>query len=103
NCSCILWGRPNPTSKEDWPMSNAAAVSPKDSVSRRHGPFLYLYHVGVIIELEIMKVLKDPTEILSRSLQPVIWLLLFGEAFSRMKAVPEAGGDRSEEHTSELQ
>ena len=74
-------------------MSNAAAVSPKDSVKRRPWLLLYLYHVVVIIELEIMKVLKDPTEILSRSLQPVIWLLLFGEAFSRMKAVPEAGGD----------
>ena len=49
--------------------------------------------MGVIIELETLKIMKDPTEILSRSLQPVIWLLLFGEAFSRMKAVPVAGGD----------
>src|ERR1035441_6401467 len=54
---------------------------------------LYLYYVGVIIELETRKMLKDPMEIFSRSLQPVLWLVLFGEAFSRMKAVPEAGGD----------
>ncbi len=74
-------------------MSNAAAVSPKDSVKRRSAPLLYLYHVSVIIELETLKITKDPTEVLSRSIQPVIWLLLFGEAFSRMKAVPVAGGD----------
>jgi ABC-2 type transport system permease protein len=43
--------------------------------------------------LETLKMMKDPTEILSRSLQPVLWLLLFGEAFSRMKTVPVAGGD----------
>jgi ABC-2 type transport system permease protein len=74
-------------------MSNAAAVSPNASVKRRPAPLLYLYHVSIIIELETLKMMKDPTEILSRSVQPVIWLLLFGEAFSRMKAVPEAGGD----------
>jgi len=74
-------------------MSNAAAAPPKGSVKRRSAPALYLYHVVVIIELETIKMLKDPLEIFSRSLQPVIWLLLFGEAFSRMKAVPEAGGD----------
>jgi len=49
--------------------------------------------VGVIIELETLKILKDPTEVFSRSLQPVIWLLIFGEGFSRMIVVPEAGGD----------
>lgn len=55
--------------------------------------FLYLYHVWVIIELEVLKMAKDPVEVLSRSVQPVLWLLLFGGAFSRLKAVPEAGGD----------
>ncbi len=54
---------------------------------------LYLHHVSVIIELEVIKMAKDPVEVLSRSVQPVLWLLLFGGAFSRLKAVPEAGGD----------
>ena len=74
-------------------MSKKAAASPNVLVKRRHPFLLYFYHVYVIIELETIKMLKDPTEIFSRSLQPVIWLLLFGEAFSRMKAVPEAGCD----------
>ena len=74
-------------------MSKEAAVLPEDSVKRRSPFLLYFYHVGIIIELETIKMMKDPTEILSRSVQPVIWLLLFGEAFSRMKTVPEAGGD----------
>ena len=61
---------------------------------KKHNPFfLYLYHVWVIIELEVLKMAKDPVEVLSRSVQPVLWLLLFGGAFSRLKAVPEAGGD----------
>jgi ABC-2 type transport system permease protein len=72
-------------------ISNAPAVSHAALAKRR--PFLYLYHVWVIIELEVLKMAKDPVEVLSRSVQPVIWLLLFGGAFSRLKAVPEAGGD----------
>ncbi len=74
-------------------MSKKADVSPSVLANRRNPVLLYFYHMIVIIELETIKMMKDPTEILSRSLQPVIWLLLFGEAFSRMKAVPEAGGD----------
>lgn len=73
-------------------MSNAPAVSPAASV-RPNRPFLYLYHVWVIIELEVLKIAKDPVEVISRSVQPVIWLLLFGGAFSRLRAVPEAWGD----------
>lgn len=75
-------------------MSNAPAAQHKGSGRKRPPTVLiYLRHVGVIIELEVLKMIKDPVEILSRSLQPVIWLLLFGQAFSRLKAVPEAGGD----------
>ncbi len=71
-------------------MSNASAA-PRAALVRRNPVFLYLYHVWVIIELEVIKMAKDPVEMLSRSLQPVIWLLIFGGAFSRLKAVPEAG------------
>lgn len=74
-------------------MSSAEGTLLKGSVRRRNSLILYFFHVGVIIELETRKMLKDPTEILSRSLQPVIWLLLFGEAFSRTKAVPGTGAD----------
>jgi ABC-2 type transport system permease protein len=62
-------------------------------MKNRNPVFLYLYHVWVIIQLEVLKVMKDPVEVLSRSVQPVIWLLLFGQAFSRLKAVPTATGD----------
>jgi ABC-2 type transport system permease protein len=74
-------------------MSSAPAAPPDASARPRPPAFLYLYHVGIIIELETLKMMKDPVEILSRSVQPLLWLLLFGEAFSRLGAVPAAGGD----------
>ena len=40
---------------------------------------------GVIAEFEIIKVFRDPTEIFTRSVQPALWLLVFGEVFVRMR------------------
>jgi ABC-2 type transport system permease protein len=40
------------------------------------------------VELEIRKLRHDPTELVSRAVQPVLWLLLFGEVFSRVRGIP---------------
>ncbi len=39
-------------------------------------------------ELEVRKLRHDPTELLTRAVQPVLWLLVFGEAMSRLRAIP---------------
>ena len=45
----------------------------------------------VIAELEARKLRHDPTEIIMRAIQPALWLLVFGEVFSRTHAVPTGG------------
>jgi ABC-2 type transport system permease protein len=40
------------------------------------------------VELECRKLWHDPTEVFTRAVQPALWLLIFGEAFSRLRAVP---------------
>jgi ABC-2 type transport system permease protein len=42
----------------------------------------------VITELEMRKIFHDPTEIIMRAVQPALWLLIFGQVFARMHAVP---------------
>ena len=42
----------------------------------------------VIAELEVRKLRHDPTELLTRAAQPALWMLVFGEVFSRVKAIP---------------
>jgi len=42
----------------------------------------------VIVELEIRKMRHDATELLMRAVQPVLWLLLFGEVFAQTHAIP---------------
>jgi ABC-2 type transport system permease protein len=42
----------------------------------------------VITELEVRKLRHDFTDLITRAVQPVLWLLLFGEVFSRVRAIP---------------
>ena len=42
----------------------------------------------VIAELEARKLRHDPTELLTRAVQPVLWLLVFGQVFTRIRAIP---------------
>jgi ABC-2 type transport system permease protein len=38
--------------------------------------------------MEVRKLLHDPTELITRAVQPVLWLGIFGEALSKVKAIP---------------
>ncbi len=41
-----------------------------------------------VAEAELHKVWRDPTELFTRSVQPILWLLVFGQVFSRTHAIP---------------
>ena len=42
----------------------------------------------VIAELEARKLRHDPTELIMRAIQPVLWLLVFGQVFTRTHVIP---------------
>ncbi len=37
---------------------------------------------------ELHKMSRDPTEMFSRAIQPVLWLVIFGQVFSRVRDIP---------------
>ncbi|MDE2039818.1 MAG: ABC transporter permease [Elusimicrobia bacterium] len=41
-----------------------------------------------IADVEARKVLRDPTELFSRAVQPVLWLVIFGRVFGRVRGIP---------------
>src|SRR5271157_160743 len=45
----------------------------------------------ILAEMEVRKLLHDPTELASRALQPILWLGIFGEALSKIRAIPTPG------------
>ncbi|MCR4430960.1 MAG: ABC transporter permease [Tepidanaerobacteraceae bacterium] len=48
----------------------------------------YLANSFTIAEMEIRKLRHDPTELFTRAIQPVLWLVIFGQALSRVRAIP---------------
>lgn len=41
-----------------------------------------------LADVELRKLRRDPTELLTRAIQPALWLLVFGEVFAKLKAIP---------------
>jgi ABC-2 type transport system permease protein len=44
-----------------------------------------------IADMEVHKIRHDPTEVLTRAVQPALWLLIFGEVFTHVRAIPTGG------------
>ena len=71
---------------------SAAPVAPaiwadQDSRSVR-GARLLGSRVVTFCLVELQKLKHDRTELVTRAVQPVLWLVVFGETFSRIRAIP---------------
>jgi ABC-2 type transport system permease protein len=44
--------------------------------------------IGAVVEADVKKLRHDPNELFVRMFQPVIWLLIFGQAMSNIKGIP---------------
>jgi ABC-2 type transport system permease protein len=51
----------------------------------------FFVKTSIIAELEVRKLRHDPTEVFTRAVQPALWLLIFGEVFTRARAIPTGG------------
>ncbi len=47
----------------------------------------YLSACYAIADVELRKLIRDPTELISRAIQPLLWLLVFGQVLSRVRAI----------------
>jgi ABC-2 type transport system permease protein len=69
-------------------LDNTLQVTQPKSAS----PLAYLVNfirkTLTITEWEIRKLRHDPTDMITRSVQPALWLLIFGEVFTRVHAIP---------------
>ncbi|QKW18513.1 ABC transporter permease [Kitasatospora sp. NA04385] len=88
-------------------MSAAPAALPAESAERPGpGPELGLLlippkartgwrvvpaRVVAMCAVELQKLRHDRTELYTRAVQPALWLLIFGETFTRLKAIPTGG------------
>jgi ABC-2 type transport system permease protein len=54
-------------------------------------PLEFLRQVETVAEADIRKLIRDPIELFTRMIQPALWLGIFGEVFSRTRAIPTGG------------
>jgi ABC-2 type transport system permease protein len=52
----------------------------------------YLTQMSAVAEAEVIKLRHDPVELVSRAVQPVLWLLLFGQVMGRVRGLGVAHG-----------
>jgi ABC-2 type transport system permease protein len=48
----------------------------------------FLQQTWAVTRIELIKMFRDPTELLSRAVQPILWLVIFGQVFSRVRGIP---------------
>jgi ABC-2 type transport system permease protein len=51
----------------------------------------FLVKTLAIAELEVRKLRHDSTELVTRAVQPILWLVLFGGVFARAQIIPTGG------------
>jgi ABC-2 type transport system permease protein len=69
--------------------SDALAGRPASMAEPSVGRLLasYLGQVFAVASAEVQKLRHDPMELLTRAVQPVLWLLLFGEVMTRVRGI----------------
>lgn len=75
-------------------MTHAApAAPPVDLAENPVAGFLRLLNrVGTLCWVELRKIRHDRTELYTRAIQPALWLLIYGEVFTRVHAIPTPAG-----------
>jgi ABC-2 type transport system permease protein len=75
-----------PVAQQD-ALANREAVRPLPKISTLTALRRYFTKTATIIGLEIRKIRHDPTDILTRAVQPMLWLLIFGEVLARVRGI----------------
>ena len=68
---------------------SVVAAPPRASWAEATGPIRTLaVRTGALSLVELQKLRHDHTELLTRTIQPLLWLLVFGQVFGRLRAIP---------------
>jgi ABC-2 type transport system permease protein len=49
---------------------------------------VFISHSLAILAVEFRKMVRDPTDLFTRAVQPLLWLLVFGQVFAHTRAIP---------------
>ncbi len=75
-------------------MTHAAPVAPPADLADNPvaASLRLLNRIGTLCWVEMRKIRHDRTELYTRAIQPALWLLIYGEVFTRVHAIPTPKG-----------
>ena len=76
-------------------MSGQLVEPPAVSADRRSrtGVRLLVSRIATFCLVELQKLRHDRSELITRAIQPILWLVIFGTTFSQIRAIPTGGLD----------
>jgi ABC-2 type transport system permease protein len=77
--------------REDLLADSAKSESEVQAWSYRNSLLDVVRKAWTIAEWEARKIRHDATDLITRAIQPLLWLVVFGETFSRIHAIPTGG------------
>ncbi|HEY2824366.1 MAG TPA: ABC transporter permease [Gemmatimonadales bacterium] len=69
-------------------MTSATPAAPPSAWAEPRLVRDFVRHSLAIVYVEGRKIVRDPTELVTRAIQPALWLIVFGEVFTRTRAIP---------------
>ncbi|MCC7417273.1 MAG: ABC transporter permease [Acidobacteria bacterium] len=71
-------------------ISPARGARPAVSVEEAPGasPLGFVRHAAAVAMADLRKLRRDPTEMFTRAVQPLLWFLVFGQVFTRTRVIP---------------
>jgi ABC-2 type transport system permease protein len=69
-------------------VTSAVPALPPVASADSFGLFALTRETLAISQVELKKLFRDPTELLSRAVQPLLWLVIFGQVFSKVRGIP---------------
>jgi ABC-2 type transport system permease protein len=58
------------------------------AIGRLSAPVRFVEDTTAIVDVEVRKLRHDPVELLTRAVQPILWLLIFGKVMAHTRAIP---------------
>ena len=69
-------------------MTSARPAELPAGLAERSAFLAFFSETAAIAQAELKKLFRDPTELFSRAVQPVLWLVIFGQVFSKVRGIP---------------
>ena len=88
----VAFGAPHAGSAKAGAGPVITAIPDEWHLAQQEGPLAsvrrYPSRIATFCTVELEKIRHDRTELITRAVQPVLWLVIFGETFSRIHAIP---------------